>query len=149
MSDDNKRLGVRAARPRAEAGRSSWERRDDRTQTRRGAFDSVCATAVKLEQADFEQLAATVNPHIEERGALAGLIIEVAAFPGWDSLGAMASHFHFVRDHHKHIKKVGVVSDSPLGAIAENLASHIVAAKIKHFPAGELEAAKQWIMDHL
>ena len=27
-------------------------------------------------------------PHIEERGALAGLIIEVAAFPGWDSFGA-------------------------------------------------------------
>ena len=24
----------------------------------------------KLEQADFERLAATVNPHIEERGAL-------------------------------------------------------------------------------
>ena len=34
----------------------------------------------KLEQADFEQLAATVDPHIEERGALAGLIIEVAFF---------------------------------------------------------------------
>ena len=101
----------------------------------------------KLEQADFEQLAATVNPHIEERGALAGLIIEVAVFPGWDSLGAMASHFRFVRDHHKHIKKVGVVSDSPLGAVAENLASHFVAAKIKHFPAGELEAAKRWVMD--
>jgi hypothetical protein len=101
----------------------------------------------KLEQADFEQLAATVDPHIEERGALAGLIIEVAAFPGWDSFGAMASHFRFVRDHHKHIKKIGVVTDSPVGTVAENLASHIVAAEIKHFRAGELEAAKQWVMD--
>ena len=101
----------------------------------------------KLEQADFEQLAETVDPHIEERGALAGLIIEVAAFPGWDSLGAMASHFRFVRDHHKHIKKVGVVTDSPVGNVAENLASHFVAAEIRHFPAGELEAAKQWVMD--
>jgi SpoIIAA-like len=101
----------------------------------------------KLEQADFEQLAATVDPHIEERGALAGLIIEVAAFPGWDSLGAMASHFRFVRDHHKHIKKIGVVTDSPVGTVAENLASHFVAAEIKHFRAGELEAAKQWVMD--
>ena len=101
----------------------------------------------KLEQADFEQLAATVDPHIEERGALAGLIIEVAAFPGWDSFGAMASHFRFVRDHHKHIKKVGVVSDSGLGTVAENLASHFLAAEIRHFPAGELEAARQWVMD--
>ena len=101
----------------------------------------------KLEQADFEQLAATVDPHIEERGALAGLIIEVAAFPGWDSFGAMASHFRFVRDHHKQIKKVGVVSDSGLGTVAENLASRFVAAEIRHFPAGELEAARQWVMD--
>lgn len=101
----------------------------------------------KLEQADFEQLAATVDPHIEERGALAGLIIEVAAFPGWDSFGAKASHFRFVRDHHKHIKKIGVVTDSPVGTVAENLASHFVAAEIKHFRAGELEAAKQWVMD--
>ena len=101
----------------------------------------------KLEQADFEQLAATVDPHIEERGALAGLIIEVTSFPGWDSFGAMASHFRFVRDHHKHIKKIGVVTDSPVGTVAENLASHFVAAEIKHFRAGELEAAKQWVMD--
>ena len=59
------------------------------------------------------QLAKTVDAHIEEKGDLAGLIIEVASFPGWESLGAMASHFRFVRDHHKHIKKVGVVTDSP------------------------------------
>ena len=101
----------------------------------------------KLEQADFEQLAATVDPHIEQRGALAGLIIEVAAFPGWDSLGAMASHFRFVRDHHKHIKKVGVVTDLPVGNVAEKLASRFIAAEIRHFPAGELEAARQWVMD--
>ena len=101
----------------------------------------------KLEQGDFVQLAKTVDPHIEERGALAGLIIETTAFPGWESLGAMASHFRFVRDHHKHIKKVGVVTDSPLGNVAEHLATHFVAAEIRHFPAGKLEAAKQWVMD--
>jgi hypothetical protein len=67
----------------------------------------------KLEQGDFVQLAKTVDPHIEEKGDLAGLIIEVTSFPGWESLGAMASHFRFVRDHHKHIKKIGVVTDSP------------------------------------
>jgi hypothetical protein len=100
----------------------------------------------KLEQGDFVQLAKTVDPHIEERGALAGLIVEVTAFPGWESLGAMVSHFRFVRDHHKHIKKIGVVTNSPLGSVAESLASHFVAAEIKHFPAGEVEAAKQWVM---
>ena len=101
----------------------------------------------RLEQRDFVQLASTVDPHIEEKGDLAGLIIEVASFPGWESLGAMASHFRFVRDHHKHIKKVAVVTDSPLGNVAEHLASHFVSAEIRHFPAGALEAAKQWIVN--
>ncbi len=100
----------------------------------------------RLEQDDFEELAKTVDPYIEEKGSLAGLIIQVTSFPGWESLGAMASHFRFVRDHHKHIKKIAVVTDSPMGNVAEHLASHFVAAEIRHFPAQELAAAKQWVM---
>jgi SpoIIAA-like len=83
----------------------------------------------KLEQDDFVQLAKAVDPHIEEKGDLAGLIIEVASFPGWESLGAMASHCRFVRAHHKHVKKIGVVTDSPLGNVAEHLASHLLRAE--------------------
>src|SRR5436190_12364988 len=100
----------------------------------------------KLEQADFAQLAKTVDPHILEKGGLAGLIIDVTSFPGWESLGAMASHFRFVRDHHQHVRKIGVVTDSPMGNVAEHLASHFVAAEIRHFPAGALGAAEQWVM---
>jgi hypothetical protein len=98
-----------------------------------------------LEKADFARLAAAADPHIEKTGGLAGLIIEVTAFPGWDSLGAMAAHFRFVRDHHRHIRKLAMVTDSALGNLAENLAAHFVAAEIRHFPAGELEAARRWI----
>ena len=101
----------------------------------------------KLEQADFAQLAKTVDAHILEKGGLAGLIIEVTSFPGWESIGAMASHFRFVRDHHKYVKKIGVVTDSPMGNVAEHLASHFVAADIRHFPAGGRQAAEQWILN--
>jgi SpoIIAA-like len=99
-----------------------------------------------LEQADFVELAKTVDPYIAETGDLAGLIIEAPGFPGWESLGAMAAHFRFVRDHHKRIRKVGLVTDSALGNVAKRLASHFVSAEIRHFAAGELEAAKQWVM---
>jgi hypothetical protein len=99
-----------------------------------------------LEKADFVQLANSVDPHIEATGALAGIIIEIAAFPGWDSLGAMAAHFRFVREHHKRVKKVAVVTDAALGTVAEKLASHFVSATVKHFAAGQTEAARQWIM---
>lgn len=94
---------------------------------------------------DFLQLAKTVDPYIERTGDLAGLILETSTFPGWTSLGAVAAHLRFVRDHHRHIKKVALVTDAALGNIAERLASHFVSATIRHFPAGQIEAAKQWI----
>ncbi len=94
---------------------------------------------------DFVQLAKTVDPYIEKTGDLAGLILETKTFPGWDSLGAVAAHFRFVRDHHRHIKKVALVTDAALGNVAERLGSHFVAATIRHFPAGQTDAAKQWI----
>lgn len=100
-----------------------------------------------LEQNDFVQIAKTVDPYIEETGDLIALIIDAPAFPGWDSLGSIVAHFRFVRDHHKHIKKVGLVTDSVLGNVAEHLASHFVSAEIKHFHSKELENAKKWAIN--
>ena len=99
-----------------------------------------------LEENDFVQLAKTVDPFIEKNGDLAGIIIQTPTFLGWKSLGAMAKHFRFVRDHHKHIKKIGLVTDSSIGDVVEHLASHFVSAEIRHFSAGEFEAAKRWII---
>ena len=99
-----------------------------------------------LKKEDFALIAATVDPHIEKKGSLAGIIIEFSAFPGWDSLGAMAAHLRFVREHHKQVRKIAAVTDAKLGAVAEKLASHFVAATIKHFPAGEAKTARDWIL---
>jgi len=98
-----------------------------------------------LTKEDFAQIAKTVDPHIEKKGSLAGIVIEFSAFPGWDSIGAMAAHLRFVRDHHARVKKVAVVTDAKLGTVAEKLASHFVAATIKHFPAGQVDAARKWM----
>ena len=113
------------------------------------AADSIVYLRPKsaLSEKDFDAIADAVDPHIEATGDLAGLIIETPQFPGWESLGAMAAHFRFVRDHHKHIRKIGVVTDSALGNVAERLASHFVSAEIKQFPTGKVEAAKQWILN--
>lgn len=98
-----------------------------------------------LEKSDFAELAKTVDPHIEQHGDLAGLILDVDRFPGWDGFSAMVTHIRFVRDHHRHVKKIAVVTDSHLGDAAEHLASHFIAAEIKHFPSNELDQAKAWI----
>ena len=98
-----------------------------------------------LSKDDFAVLAKAVDPHIEANGSLNGLIIEIAQFPGWESLGAMAAHFRFVRDHHRKVKKIAIVTDAKIGELAPKLASHFVAAEIKHFPAGQAQAAQKWI----
>ncbi len=98
-----------------------------------------------LEQADFAMLSEKVDPYIEASGGLRGLIIEAPAFPGWESFGALAAHVRFVRDHHRRIEKIALVTDSAIGNVSEHLASHFVSAQIKHFSAAEMEAAKQWI----
>ncbi len=100
-----------------------------------------------LDKNDFTELAKAVDPQIEANGDLAGIIISAPSFPGWDSFAAMVTHFRFVRDHHKHIKKVAVVTDSHLADVAEHLGSHFVSATIRHFPAGQVEQARQWITD--
>ena len=99
-----------------------------------------------LDKDDFVQLAKAVDPQIEAHGDLAGLIISAPSFPGWDSFGALVTHFRFVRDDQRHIKKVAVVTDSHLADVAEHLGSHFVSAKIQHFPAGQIEQARQWII---
>ena len=94
---------------------------------------------------DFVEMAKAVDPQIEAHGDLAGLIIEAPHFPGWDSFGALVSHMRFIRDHEKHVKKIAVVTDSPMGDAAEHITSHFVAAEIKHFPAGQTGQAEAWI----
>jgi len=99
-----------------------------------------------LEPSDFEQLAKAVDPFIAERGDLAGLIVETPGFPGWSSFGAMAAHMRFVRDHQKHIRKIAIVTDSPLGNIGEHLVSHFISAEVRQFSSSEAAAARQWIV---
>ncbi|MDH6194010.1 hypothetical protein M2272_000631 [Mycobacterium frederiksbergense] len=98
-----------------------------------------------LDKSDFVGLAKLVDPQIEANGDLAGLIIDAPRFPGWDSFGALVTHIRFVRDHHRHVKKIAVVTDSHLGDFAEHLAAHFVSAEVRQFPAGHVEQARGWI----
>jgi len=98
-----------------------------------------------LDASDFSELSMVVDPYIVEHGGLKGVLIEAPAFPGWDTFGAMAAHFRFVKDHHRSIKKVAIVTDSAIGSLAEHLAAHFVSAEIRHFNSSQLAEAKAWI----
>jgi len=96
---------------------------------------------------DFAEIASAVDPYIETGRDLAGLIIHAESFPGWKSLKAMIQHFRFIRGHHKHIKKVAVVSDAAVLSELPALADHFVAAKLMHFAYADYEGAMEWILE--
>lgn len=99
----------------------------------------------RLESADFTRLAQEVDPYIQEKGKLAGLMIYAEAFPGWDDLGALLSHLKFVRDHHKFITKVAAVTDSTLLSIMPRVVDHFVSAEVRHFDYRDKDAALAWL----
>ena len=100
-----------------------------------------------LSEKDFESASSLIDPYIEKYGSLKGLIINTKTFPGWESLGSLIKHFKFVKEHHKKVSHVALVTDSILGDFGEKIADHFVSAEIKHFPFDDLNNAQSWILN--
>ena len=99
-----------------------------------------------LSASDFQSAAKAVDPLIEKSGQLNGIIIHTKYFPGWDSFSALVSHLRFVKNHHKMISRVALVTDSVIGNFAEVIVNHFVKADIHVFPYEEYEKASEWII---
>lgn len=98
-----------------------------------------------LQAEDFAIIASVVDPFIESHGDLRGLMIDAPSFPGWENFAALLSHLRFVRDHHRRIRRVAVVSDHPLLGAAPKIASHFLKAELKTFGAADCTAALAWL----
>jgi len=95
-----------------------------------------------LSENDFKSVASVIDPYIEKSGKLKGIVICTKTFPGWDSFAALIGHFKFVKEHHKKIAHVALVTDTSMGDFAVKIAEHFVSAEIKHFPFDELSKAQ-------
>jgi hypothetical protein len=98
-----------------------------------------------LQATDFSGLAAVVDPYIEQHGDFKGLLLVAPSFPGWKDFAALVSHLRFVRDHHRRIRRIAVVSDSTFLSVAPKIASHFVGAEIRSFDAADRAAALAWL----
>ena len=99
-----------------------------------------------LSEKDFIYASSVIDPYIEKAGKLNGLIINTRKFPGWESFGSLIKHFKFIKEHHKKLSHVAIVTDSVLGGFAEKIVAHFVSAEIKHFAFDELSKAKSWVL---
>jgi hypothetical protein len=100
-----------------------------------------------LEASDFEAVASELDPYIDEKGKLLGLLIQAESFPGWSDFGAFIGHLRFIRDHQRRIAKVAFVSDSTVLSIIPHVAGHFVSADVRRFEFAEREAAIAWLRE--
>ena len=69
------------------------------------------------------------------------------AFPTWSNFAALLEHLRFIRDHHRQIEKVALVSDARALDIAPRIARLFVSARLRHFPADALDEALAWVAE--
>jgi hypothetical protein len=94
---------------------------------------------------DVAALTRAVDEHLASRAKLAGAMIETPAFPGYADPMAFADHMRFVATHYGRVRRIALVTDSPLAAVAETIAGHIASLELRHYKFGDSEAALTWL----
>jgi hypothetical protein len=100
-----------------------------------------------LSAEDFQKIGEAVDPYIEERGGLNGLLLYAEKFPGWEDFHALFTHLRFVRDHHRKVKKVAAVTDSTFLSMAPRITDHFVEAEVQHFELDARNEALDWLSE--
>ena len=98
-----------------------------------------------LEAEDFTELNHEIDAYLETTEKLKGLMISAASFPGWETFEAFLSHMKFIKNQHKKIVRVAVVTDTDFLAFLPRIASYFVQAEIRHFAWDAREIAMNWL----
>lgn len=101
-----------------------------------------------LTKEDFIGLSAAADAYLSDHAKLHGVLIHTKGFPGWENFGGFTAHMHFVREHHKKVERVAIVTDSQIADIAESLGKHFTSAELRHFPFVEDMKALDWLKTH-
>ena len=99
----------------------------------------------RLDASDFASLALTVDPWIEDHGKLRGILIDARSLPRWDDVDAMLAQLRFVRNHHRAVERVAVVTDLPLLEALPAIARLFTGADVRRFAHRERRAAVAWL----
>ena len=100
-----------------------------------------------LTHEDFNGLATAADNYLSVHDKIRGVLIHAKTFPGWADFDGFKAHMRFVREHHKKVARVAVVTDSHLAGVLEALGKHFVAAEVKHFPYLEQAKALDWLKE--
>lgn len=94
---------------------------------------------------DFVQLTEVVDRYLTTHEHLNGIVISTDTLPGWEDFTAQVTLLQFLRDHHRQIRKIAVLSAEPLNDILPPIAAHFAAAEIRQFAPGQEQQACDWM----
>lgn len=97
-----------------------------------------------ISSSDIAELNRQVSDYINANDRVPNLVLRAEHFPAWKDFDAVSDHIRFVRDHHKLVRKVAIVTDSRLVWLVRPLIDSFTGAKIRRFTAGDYEKAYSW-----
>jgi hypothetical protein len=105
----------------------------------------VLAPSGPLTRRDLDALTERFDARVAATDRVPNLVIRAGSFPAWADFAALLKHLRFIREHHRLVERVAIVSDARALDLAPRLARHFVSADVRHFPAADLDAALAWV----
>lgn len=100
-----------------------------------------------ISRKDLDTLTARFDGYVNAQDRIPNLVVRAVSFPTWTDFAALVRHLRFIREHHRMVRKVALVSDARALDIAPRIAGHFVSADIRHFAAGDFDAALDWVAE--
>jgi hypothetical protein len=100
-----------------------------------------------LSDEDIATVRAALADAVAETTEVKGLLIDAAAFPGYEDFAAFTAHVDMVRRYHSRIAKVAFVSDAAFASAAEMFAQTVLGIEARHFSADDRDRALAWLED--
>ncbi len=63
---------------------------------------------------DVATLTRAADEYLADHPKITGVMVETRTFPGCASVGAFADYARFIADHHAHVRRLALVTDSAL-----------------------------------
>ena len=98
-----------------------------------------------LTRRDLDALTERFDARVNATDRVPNLVIRAGSFPAWADFAALLGHLRFIREHHRLVERVAVVSDARALDLAPRLARHFVSADVRHFAAADFAAALAWV----
>lgn len=98
----------------------------------------------EMQAEDWDTAAPTIDQLINDYGNI-NLFLDATEFKGWDDLKAAKAHLSFVKNHHKKIDRVALVTGKNWQHWIAGAASVFVDAELKAFEDNQRNLAADWV----